>query len=168
LGSAFPHLIGYPPIPGGDSLSGMVARANRMCDYSLHAIASRPARAGETLISTGFRGTSTLGFASPAEEGVAVCLLPGTELAFEKNVRRRAGWFRSHTLKFNVAKFCKISPDAPGQHHDALTFPDGSTVLVNSLVQRQRVRVLQLPATVKGFERRDGEALPEIINNENV
>jgi hypothetical protein len=31
------------------------------------------------------------------------------------------------------------------QHHDALAFPDGSTVLINSLVQGQRVRVLQLP-----------------------
>ena len=58
-----------------------------MCDYSLHAIASRPAEVGETLVSTCFRGSSTLGFASPKELGVAVCLLPGTELAFEKNVR---------------------------------------------------------------------------------
>ena len=132
-----------------------------MCDYSLHAIASRPAKVGETLISTNFRGASTLGFASPAEEGVAVCLLPGTELAFESNVRCRARWFRSRSLNFNVAQFCKIAPDVPGQHHDALAFPDGSTVLVNSLVKRQRVRVLQLPATTKAFERREVEELPE-------
>lgn len=136
-----------------------------MCDYSLHAIASRPAEVGETLISTNFRGASTLGFASPAEEGVAVCLLPGTELAFEKNVRYRAGWFRSHTLNCNVAKFCKISPDVPGQHHDALAFPDGSTVLVNSLVKRQRVRVLQLPATTKGLGPQNAEEAPVIANN---
>jgi hypothetical protein len=132
-----------------------------MCDYSLHAIASRPAKVGETLISTNFRGASTLGFASPAEEGVAVCLLPGTELAFESNVRSRARWFRSRSLNFNVAQFCKIAPDVPGQHHDALAFPDGSTVLVNSLVKRQRVRVLQLPATTKAFERREAKELPE-------
>ena len=116
-----------------------------MCDYSLHAIASRPARVGETLISTHFRGSATLGFASPAEKGVAVCLLPGTELAFETNVRYRAGWFNTRIVNFNVAKFCKIAPEALCQHHDALAFPDGSTVLVNSLVQGQRVRVLQLP-----------------------
>ena len=139
-----------------------------MCDYSLHAIASRPAKIGETLMSTNFRGASTLGFASPAEEGVAVCLLPGTELAFEKNVRRRAGWFRSHTLNFNVAKFCKISPDLPGQHHDALAFPDGSTVLVNLLIKRQRVRVLQLPATTKGFEPQEVEELPDITNRRGL
>ncbi len=52
-----------------------------MCDYSMHAVASRPAEAGETLVSTHFRGTSSHGFAAPNEEGVAVCLLSGTELA---------------------------------------------------------------------------------------
>jgi hypothetical protein len=116
-----------------------------MCDYSLHAIASRPSRVGEALISTHFRGSATLGFASPAEKDVAVCLLPGTELAFETNVRYRAGWFKTRIVNFDVAKFCKIAPEALCQHHDALAFPDGSTVLVNSLVQGQRVRVLQLP-----------------------
>jgi hypothetical protein len=118
-----------------------------MCDYSLHAISSRSAKVGETLISTHFRGAATLGFASPAEEGVAVCLLPGTELAFEKNVRYRGRWFRSHAANFNVAKFCKIAPEMPCQHHDALAFPDGSTVLVSSLKRGQRVHVLQLPVT---------------------
>ena len=38
-----------------------------MGDYSLRAIASRPAEVGETVITTNFRGTSTRGFAS---EGV--------------------------------------------------------------------------------------------------
>ena len=125
-----------------------------MCDYSLHAISSRPAKVGETLISTPFRGAATFGFASPQEEGVAVCLLPGTELAFEKNVRYRGGWFKYHTVNFNVAKFCKITPEMPYQHHDALAFPDGSTVLVTSLKKGQRVRVLQLPVTGNAFRRR--------------
>ena len=40
-----------------------------MCDYSMHAIASRPAKAGETLISTAFRGSCTRGFASAEETG---------------------------------------------------------------------------------------------------
>ena len=53
-----------------------------MCDYSLHAVASRPAKVGETLITTTFPGTSTRGFASELEPAVAVCMLPGTELAF--------------------------------------------------------------------------------------
>ena len=62
-----------------------------MCDYSLHAVASRPAKVGETLISTTFQGTSTRGFASENERGVAVCMLPGTELAFAENVRYFTG-----------------------------------------------------------------------------
>ena len=52
-----------------------------MCDYSLHAVETRPAQVGETLITTTFRGTSTRGFASESEPAVAVCMLPGTELA---------------------------------------------------------------------------------------
>ena len=51
-----------------------------MCDYSLHAVETRPAEVGETLITTTFRGTSTRGFASESEPAVAVCMLPGTEL----------------------------------------------------------------------------------------
>ena len=64
-----------------------------MCDYSLHEVASRPAKIGETLITTTFRGAGTRGFAAEAEPEVAVCLLPGTELAFADavSVRRRLG-----------------------------------------------------------------------------
>ena len=58
-----------------------------MCDYSLHHIASRPAKTGDKLISTHFTTTITRGFADPREPNVAVCLLPGTELAFESNIR---------------------------------------------------------------------------------
>jgi hypothetical protein len=123
-----------------------------MCDYSLSAVASRPAKVGETLVSTYFRGTPSHGFAVPHEESVAVCLLPGTELVFEGNVKYRGGWFRSKTAGYSVAKFCKIDPEIPHKHHDGLEFPDGSKVLVQSLVQGQRVRVLQMPITNKGHK----------------
>jgi hypothetical protein len=116
-----------------------------MCDYSMHAIASRPAKVGETLISSDFRGSCTRGFASAEEAEVAVCLLPGTELVFEQNVRCRGRWFRSKKLSYSVAQFCKLNPEKPQQHHDALAFPDGRTLLVNSLVKGQRARVIQLP-----------------------
>jgi hypothetical protein len=139
-----------------------------MCDYSLHAIASRPARVGEELVSTPFRGSATLGFASPAEKGVAVCLLPGTELAFETNVRYRGGWFKSRTMNFNVAKFCKIAPEVPCQHHDALAFPDASTVLINSLVPGQRVRVLQLPVHVSELQTKSLKTPPPISQAQGV
>ena len=71
-----------------------------MCDYSLHAVASRPAKVGETLITTTFRGTSTRGFASETEPEVAVCMLPGTELAFADNVRYDNGWIWTKSHRF--------------------------------------------------------------------
>jgi hypothetical protein len=55
-----------------------------MCDYSLRHVASRPARAGDKLVSTSFVNSGTRGFAAVGEPNVAVCLLPGTELAFEE------------------------------------------------------------------------------------
>ncbi|MDT7817216.1 MAG: hypothetical protein QOJ42_7132 [Acidobacteriaceae bacterium] len=139
-----------------------------MCDYSLHAVASRPAKVGEALVSTRFRGSATLGFSSPAEERVAVCLLPGTELAFERNVRYRGGWFKSRTVNFSVAKFCKIAPEVPCQHHDALAFPDGRTVLVSSLVPGQRARVLQLPVAANELQARNLKELPPIPEAETA
>ncbi len=117
-----------------------------MCDYSLHAVASRPAKVGDTLVTTSFYGTSTRGFAAKEEPAVAVCLLPGTELAFENDVRYNRYWLSTRSTGFHVARFCKIQPRASEQHHDALAFPDGSTVLVNLLSEGQRARVLQLPA----------------------
>jgi len=116
-----------------------------MCDYSLHAVASRPAKVGETLVTTGFYGTSTRGFAAKEEPGVAVCLLAGTELAFEHDVRYNRNWLSTKSSGFRVARFCSIEPDAPHQHHDALAFPDGNMVLVNLLSEGQYARVLQLP-----------------------
>ena len=54
-----------------------------MCDYSLENVASRPAEAGEKLVSTRFMNAMTKGFAGIDNPGVAVCLRPGTELAFD-------------------------------------------------------------------------------------
>ena len=58
-----------------------------MCDYSLHAVATRPAEVAERLVSTRFSAAGTRGFASPNNPKVAVCLRPGTELAFEHDVQ---------------------------------------------------------------------------------
>lgn len=117
-----------------------------MCDYSLRAVASRPAEVGETLITTTFRGTSTRGFASEKDPTTAVCMLPGTELAFADKVRYDARWIWPKTLEFAVGKFGEIDPHIPDRHHDAVEFPDGSFVLVTQLCEGQRVTVLQLPA----------------------
>ena len=124
-----------------------------MCDYSLQAVASRPAQVGETLISTTFPGTSTRGFASENEPAVAVCMLPGTEVAFARNVKYDNRWIWTRTLGWRVGKFNRIAPDVPDRHHDAIEFPDGSHVLVTQLCEGQHVTVLQLPVLQAATER---------------
>ena len=115
-----------------------------MCDYSLDLVASRPAKVGEKLVSTRFPSSTTRGFASVEEPNVAVCLLPGTELAFEKNVQCDVGsvFHSSYTL----ARFRQVNKDRPNVHHDALEFPDGHIVLLTKLCEGQHATVLQLPA----------------------
>jgi hypothetical protein len=120
-------------------------RSNPMCDYSLRAVASRPAEVGETVITTNFRGTSTRGFASESDQNTAVCMLPGTELAFAENVRFDSRWIWPKTLEDRVGKFGMVDPHIPDRHHDAIEFPDGTFVLVTQLCEGQRVSVLQLP-----------------------
>ena len=130
-----------------------------MCDYSLHLVASRPARVGDKLISTRFPQTITRGFASVGEPNVAVCLLPGTELAFEKEVRCETAFVFRSRLGHTVAKFREINKGQSNVHHDALEFPDGEIVLLTHLCEGQRATVLQLPArprvTVDDAQRQD-------------
>ena len=113
--------------------------------YARYSVSARQGRRNAGLHR--FSRNSTRGFASAEETGVAVCLLPGTELVFEQNVRHRGRWFVSKKVPFSVAQFRKLNPENPHQHHDALAFPDGTTLLVNSLVRGQRARVLQLPVS---------------------
>jgi hypothetical protein len=116
-----------------------------MCDYSLHAVDSRPAEVAETLISTKFQSTTTRGFASPDNPQVAVCLRPGTEIAFEKDAQSDGMLFRKD-VGDRMARFRQVDLHQPAQHHDALEFSNGAIVLVTDLVPGQRATVLQLPA----------------------
>ena len=134
-----------------------------MCDYSLHYVVSRPGRVGDKLVSTSFPQTTTRGFASVDDRDVAVCLLPGTELAFEEEVRFDTGIVFSRSLGHTVAKFLEINKDKLHAHHDALEFPDGKVVLLTHLCKGQRATVLQLPArpriTVDDAQRYDSLAV---------
>ena len=94
-----------------------------MCDYSLHLVASRPARVGDKLISS-FPHTVTCGFASVDDRHMAVCLLPGTELAFEEQLRCETSMLLSWRLGHRVAKFRQVDKNRSNVHHDALEFPD--------------------------------------------
>ena len=77
---------------------------------------------------------------------VAVCLLPGTELAFENEVRCETAFVLRSTLGHTVAKFQQVNKGRSDIHHDALEFPDGKIVLLTHLCKGQRATVLQLPA----------------------
>src|SRR5580704_690874 len=59
-----------------------------MCDYSLQNVKSRPAKVGDKLTTHQFN-TGTIGFAAPEDANTAVCVLPGTELAFATAIRCR-------------------------------------------------------------------------------
>jgi len=122
-----------------------------MCDYSLQNVSSRPATVGDQLITRDFR-TGTRGFADLDTPSVAVCLLPGTEIAFPEGlpVARRVflGW-RRKPVRQHTAIFRQINKEILNTHHDALEFPDGHVMLLTSVEAGQRATVLQLPAQPK-------------------
>jgi hypothetical protein len=121
-----------------------------MCDYSLHLVASRPAKVGDKLVTTDFAKSMTRGFSAIGEPEVAVCLLPGTELAFDDDVQYERllnlFWCR---VNHRVARFRQVDVKDPNVHHDALEFPNGLIVKVTRLVGGQTATVLQLPATLQ-------------------
>jgi hypothetical protein len=122
-----------------------------MCDFSLQSVRSRPAKVGDKIVTRDF-GTGTRGFADVNDVGSAVCLMPGTELAFANDVACLAvgfiGW-KSKTINHKTAIFRQVNKEKPSAHHDALEFPDGRTVLLTVLCEGQTASVLQLPARPK-------------------
>jgi len=134
-----------------------------MCDYSLHDVASRPAKVGDKLVSTQFPNAITRGFSDPSQPRVAVCLLPGTELAFEKEVECDASFRFLPTRKspHKVARFRQVNVNRPAAHHDALEFPDGKIILVTDLCEGQHATVLQLPSTGRPATEPGEQVMPE-------
>ena len=119
-----------------------------MCDFSLQSVRSRPAKVGDKLVTRDF-GTGTRGFAAADDLGLAVCVMPGTELAFAGEVACLPTgllWRKTRTIAHGTAIFRQVNKDRPAAHHDALEFPDGQTVLLTLLCQGQTATVLQLPA----------------------
>jgi hypothetical protein len=118
-----------------------------MCDFSLEFVTSRPARVGDKLVSTRFDNSLTRGFAAVGEPNVAVCLRPGTEIAFEKDVECDKGFGVLPNLRLGetVAQFRQVNMEKPNAHHDALEFPGGKIVLLHKLCEGQHATILQLP-----------------------
>ena len=100
-----------------------------MCDYSLHHVANRPAKIEDKLVATKFHNSITRGFAAVGQPNVAVCLLPGTEIAFDESVECEPsfgiGILPNKKIGQRLARFRQVNMDNPVAHHDALEFPMG-------------------------------------------
>ena len=130
-----------------------------MCDYSLEHVASRPAAAGQQLVITRFPPLMTRGFTEVGEPAVAICLLPGTEVAFEGEVKAEPNFplMPKRRIGERLARFRQVALDKPTAHHDAFEFANGEIVLLTRLVLGQIATVLQLP---HGMERARAAAEP--------
>ena len=118
-----------------------------MCDYSLEHVASRPARVGELLRTTKF--TYTCGFSSIDDPQVAVCLQPGTEIAFANAVRYRAVPFLpTRTIPETVARFRKSIPTLRIHITMLWSSPTPEIILLTHLKADQIATVIQLPVGV--------------------
>jgi hypothetical protein len=137
-----------------------------MCDYSLHHVATRPAKVEDKLVTTKFNNSITRGFAAVGEPHVAVCLLPGTEIAFEQNVECEPsfgiGILPNKKTGQRLARFRQINMDNAVTHHDALEFPDGQVVLLTRLCEGQRATVLQMPASARPAPEESAATAPAI------
>ena len=124
-----------------------------MCDYSLHQVATRRAEVADQLVTTKFANSITRGFTAVGQPEVAVCLLPGTEVAFERDVECEPsfgiGILPTKKLGQRLARFRQINLHNSTTHHDALEFPNGQVVLLTRLCEGQRATVLQLPASAQ-------------------
>src|SRR5262249_37697811 len=88
---------------------GHSQRSISMCDYSLEHLASRPAKVGDKLVTTGFHHSRTIGFCAVGAPNMAVCLQPGTELAFERDIELPSLFWRARKLGTNIARFRRVN-----------------------------------------------------------
>jgi hypothetical protein len=130
-----------------------------MCDYSLQNVSSRPAKVGDKLVTRDFR-SGTHGFASPDALSVAVCVMPGTEIAFPEGLpiahQSFLGWKRKE-VRYHTAIFRQINKETSHAHHDALEFPDGHVVLLTRVRVGQGATVLQLPAQPRNAQEAEAQ-----------
>ncbi len=119
-----------------------------MCDFSLQAVKSRPAKVGDKLTTKNW-GTGTGGFCAVDDTDCAVCVLPGTEIAFDEPFQTNAGMWAFGKKHTKVAIFRQINKHTTHMHHDALETPAGDQVLLTNLIPGQSAVVLQLPAAPK-------------------
>lgn len=139
-----------------------------MCDFSLMHAKSRPAKVADKLVTKDF-GRGTRGFADISElameanEATAVCVLPGTELVFDADVRLREGWLAVDKIECRTARFRQVEKDCAHTHHDALEFATGEIVKLTVLHSGQEATVLQLPAEPKNEQEAQDQKRLEVV-----
>jgi hypothetical protein len=149
--AGYSHAMGEPALDGRfDEIGREECERDRHVDLADTASLSLrdTFQVGEKLVTHDF-GTGTRGFAAPEDCSVAICILPGTEFAFEKPVKYQTTlMFRANT-GHTVAIFRQINKGALHVNHDALEFPDGEIVLLTRLCEGQKAAVLTLPTQPK-------------------
>ena len=116
-----------------------------MCDYSIAAnTKTRAAEKNDRLITHRFGHTK--GFAPQSDPETAVCLLPGTELAFDAPIEKY-GLMGATSTEQTVAIFEQVDKEQLHCYHDMLELPDGQKILLNDLTEGQTLRVLSLPVS---------------------
>jgi hypothetical protein len=133
-----------------------------MCDFSLQHAKSRPAVVADKLVSHNF-GRGTIGFKSvddPVGDATAVCILPGTELSFDKAIKLRWSYNEGKSFEgqFTTAIFRQRDKDKPNVHHDVLEMPEGQQVLLTHLEEGQTATC---PAASRRSQDRKGSRGPE-------
>jgi len=135
-----------------------------MCDYSQENVKFRTATALDKLMTHNF-DTGTFGFRASddqatGKDATALCILPGTEIAFMNEIKLRPGFalgsaeLDGRTVVIGVppkpedrtATFVQVDKRCKTSHHDALLFANGNVVLLNSLDVDQEALIVTLPA----------------------
>ena len=168
--SSFPTAFTFAR-PPGEFRCGRFAfqteqqEAKRMCDFSLQAFKSRPAQVADKLIVKDF-GVGTRGFVSTveAECDTAVCVMPGTEIAFDAPITQPGFFFPAKQVSaHSTAIFRQINLDQERMHHDCLELPDGEQILLTNLIAGQRATVLQLPAAPRNEAEAKAQTRLEVV-----
>jgi hypothetical protein len=123
-----------------------------MCDYSLESVNSRKAVVGDKLVSHNFM-VGTRGFKAADDQGngqsaTAICLLPGTEVAFDDDVKHMDIRIAGADIKHRTAIFRHRNEGVGHTHHDTLEFPeapDGLQIFLTYLTEGQTATVIQMP-----------------------
>lgn len=123
-----------------------------MCDYSVMAERTREAKVGDRLITSKFGLLGHTGFRELyGDRHTAVCLRPGTELAFDDPVPNPHHESNERLPKFlsTTAKFTQINKGKTHTMHDVIEFNDNQSMWLGYVPTGQIATILQLPAKPK-------------------